>query len=121
MREYIEGLRKYAVFKGRATRRQFWMFVAVSVGITLVLTFVEAFWRGVFGWQATDESLLANLYSLAVFFPTIAIGARRMQDTNHPGWWLLVPLANLIFAMADGTPGSNRYGPDPKGRDLGIA
>lgn len=42
-----------------------------------------------------------------------------MQETSHPGWWLLIPIANLFLAVADGTPGPNKYGPDPKGRRLG--
>ncbi len=111
MNEYINGLAKYATFKGRATRREFWMFLGVSLGVTLGLTLFEAFWRGFFGLELSGEGVLANLYSLAVFFPTMAIGARRMQDTSHPGWWLLIPVANLILAVADGTPGTNKYGP----------
>ncbi len=118
MGEFIDGLSKYVKFKGRATRRQFWMFIAVSLGITLGLTFFEGFIRGLFGWGVTGESALANLYSLAVFLPTMAVGARRMQDTDHPAWWILIPIANVIFAVTDGTAGTNKYGPDPKGRDL---
>ena len=121
MGEYLDGLSKYFAFKGRATRREFWMFVAVSAGITVALTMLEAFWLGFFGWEWTGDSVLANLYSLAVFFPTMAVGARRMQDTGHPGWWLLIPIANLYYAVMDGTPGANKFGPDPKGRDLGQA
>ncbi len=115
--EYLDALAKYVTFKGRATRRQFWTFILVSLGINLTLTFVEFLLRGLFGWERTSESALANLYSLAVFLPTMAVGARRMQDTNHPGWWILVPIANVIFAFTDGTPGTNKYGHDPKGRD----
>ena len=118
MGEFIDGLSKYATFKGMATRRQFWVFIGVSLGITLALTFVEFFLRGLFGWDVSGDSALANLYSLAVFLPTMAVGARRMQDTDHPAWWILVTIANLIFAVTDGTAGTNNYGPYPKGRDL---
>lgn len=118
MGEYLDGLAKYAVFKGRATRREFWMFLAVSLGIIVGLTLLEAFLRGLLGFQRTAESALANLYSLAAFLPSMAVGARRMQDTDHAGWWILIPVANVILAATDGTPGKNRFGPDPKGRDL---
>jgi len=37
-----------------------------------------------------------------------------MHDTDHSGWWLLVPIVNLIFACTDSTPGPNRFGPNPK-------
>lgn len=118
MGEYLDGLAKYAVFKGRATRREFWMFIAVSLGIIVGLTFLEAFLRGLLGFRFTGESALANLYSFAAFLPTVAVGARRMQDTDHPGWWILIPIANLVLAVTEGTAGRNRFGPDPKGRDL---
>lgn len=44
--EYLDALSKYVVFKGRATRRQFWTFILVSLGINLTLTFAEFFLRG---------------------------------------------------------------------------
>jgi uncharacterized membrane protein YhaH (DUF805 family) len=37
-----------------------------------------------------------------------------MHDTDHSGWWLLLPIVNLIFAVMEGTKGDNRFGPDPK-------
>jgi uncharacterized membrane protein YhaH (DUF805 family) len=57
---------------------------------------------------------LLNLYQLAVLIPAIAVGIRRMHDTNHRGWWLLVPIVNLIFAVRDSDSGDNRFGPNPK-------
>ncbi|EOR95430.1 protein of unknown function DUF805 [Arcticibacter svalbardensis MN12-7] len=61
-------------------------------------------------------NLLYNIYSFAVLIPSIAVGVRRMHDVNKSGWFLLIPIYNLILAFTDGTPGENAYGQDPKGR-----
>lgn len=83
---------------------------------------------------------------LALIIPSLAVQVRRLHDTDRSGWWVLAPLAanivmvigvgvhsqvalflggagSLIFAIMllvffflDGTPGDNRFGPDPKGR-----
>jgi uncharacterized membrane protein YhaH (DUF805 family) len=37
-----------------------------------------------------------------------------MHDTDHSGWWILLPIVNLIFACTEGTRGPNRFGADPK-------
>jgi len=106
MNWYIEVLKKYVVFTGRARRKEYWMFILFNLIITIALGFVG----GVLGMRG----IIANLYSLAVLLPAIAAGIRRMHDTEHSGWWLLVPIVNLVFAVKEGTRGDNRFGPDPK-------
>ena len=102
---YIGVLKKYAVFEGRARRKEYWMFFLFNVIIAFVLGFIG----GMLGVK-----ILGNLYSLAVLVPAIAVGVRRMHDTDHSGWWLLFPIVNLIFAVTGGTQGDNRFGADPK-------
>jgi uncharacterized membrane protein YhaH (DUF805 family) len=79
-----------------------------------IIAFVIGFLTGLLRMGAAG-SAISSLYSLAVLIPAIAVGVRRMHDTNHSGWWLLVPLVNLIFACTDSQPGPNQYGPNPKG------
>lgn len=111
MKWYIQVLKKYAVFSGRAHRTEYWMFVLFNVIISIVLGFLE----GILGIAShTDQSVLANIYSLAVFLPSIAVGVRRMHDTDHSGWWIIVPIANLVFAVREGTQEENRFGPPPR-------
>jgi uncharacterized membrane protein YhaH (DUF805 family) len=109
MNWYLEVLKKYAVFSGRARRKEYWMFVLfnllISFFIGLVLGFAGMGERG---------QLLINLYQLAVLIPSIAVGVRRMHDSDHSGWWILLPIVNLVFACTDGTSGPNRFGPSPK-------
>jgi uncharacterized membrane protein YhaH (DUF805 family) len=61
---------------------------------------------------------------LALLVPSLAVTFRRLHDTNRRGWWILIGLIPLIgavvlfiFYLLDGTPGPNRFGPDPKGRE----
>ncbi|MHB8050853.1 MAG: DUF805 domain-containing protein [Coriobacteriia bacterium] len=114
---YIEVLKKYATFEGRARRTEYWMFVLFNMLIAMGLGFVE----GMLGIAAeTDASVLGSLYAVAVLLPSLAVGVRRLHDTNKSGWWMLlafVPLANialLVFFIEEGTAGFNQYGPDPK-------
>jgi uncharacterized membrane protein YhaH (DUF805 family) len=64
---------------------------------------------------------LSSLALLGVFLPNLAVGARRLHDIDRTAWWLLlhiVPfgaLVLLVFACLRGTPGPNRFGPDPLG------
>ena len=117
MNWYLEVLKKYAVFSGRARRKEYWMFVLFSTTIGVVLGFAE----GILGlFPETTESILGNVYGLAVLLPSIAVGVRRMHDTDHSGWWILMPIVNLVIACTEGTRGDNRFGPDPKSSEAGT-
>lgn len=113
MNWYLDVLKKYAVFSGRARRQEFWMFALFNFIISFGLSIVE----GIVG----AAGILSTLYSLAVLVPSLAVGARRLHDTGRSGWWLLigfVPLIGLValiyFAVQDSQPGENQYGPNPK-------
>ncbi|MBO9711221.1 MAG: DUF805 domain-containing protein, partial [Caulobacter sp.] len=62
------------------------------------------------------------LVALALLIPSLAVSIRRLHDSDKSGLWLLLHFAPfggvvlLIFMLLDGTPGSNRFGPDPKAR-----
>ncbi|MBK5549174.1 MULTISPECIES: DUF805 domain-containing protein [unclassified Pseudomonas] len=104
---YLEVLKKYAVFTGRASRREYWMFILINLGVAIVLGVIDA----VLG----AKGIISNFYSLAVFLPSIAAAIRRMHDTNRSGWWILLPIVNIVFLAQDSQPGDNRFGPNPKG------
>lgn len=107
MNYYTDVLKQYAVFTGRARRKEYWMFMLINVLISILINFVAI---------KVGLPILGTIYSLAVLVPGIAVGVRRMHDTDHSGWWLILPIVNLVFACTDGTPGENRFGSDPKGR-----
>lgn len=105
MKWYLQVLKKYAVFNGRARRSEFWYFVLFNIIIQIILSIV--------GLQLGIPSV-ENIYSLAVLLPSVAVGVRRMHDINKSGWFYLIPFYNLYLCCLDGTAGENRYGRDPK-------
>jgi uncharacterized membrane protein YhaH (DUF805 family) len=111
MNEYITVWKKFADFSGRARRREYWMFVLFNIIVSVVLGVVD----GVLGLTTdSGQGIIGGIYSLAVLVPTIAVGVRRMHDTGRAGWWLIVPIMNLIYTFTDSQPGTNEYGPNPK-------
>ncbi|MDC1186559.1 DUF805 domain-containing protein [Crocinitomicaceae bacterium] len=105
MNYYLKVLQNYATFSGRARRSEYWYFVLFNMIISVVLGIVG----GMIG-----VSMLSNIYSYAVLLPSIAVGVRRMHDVGKSGWFLLIPIYNLILACTDGIKGENEYGADPK-------
>jgi uncharacterized membrane protein YhaH (DUF805 family) len=117
MHWYLEVLKKYALFDGRARRSEYWYFVLFNVAIAIGLGLVDAMIRSITG---IGFGPLGTVYALAVLVPGIAVSIRRLHDTDRSGWWLLlglVPLVGLVlilFMVQDSTASSNRYGQNPK-------
>jgi len=103
----MEALKKYATFSGRARRKEYWYFVLSMAIVGFVLRFISAI--------AGMGSALGNIYNLAIFLPSLATGIRRMHDTDRCGWWILLPIVNIVFLAQDSHIGTNQYGPNPKG------
>ena len=100
MNYYLKVLQNYATFSGRARRSECWYFFLFNVIIAFVLGFVGG--------------IISTIYPLAVLIPGIAVGVRRMHDVGKSGWFLLIPIYNLILACTEGVKGDNEYGADPK-------
>lgn len=105
MNYYLKVLQNYAQFEGRARRSEYWYFALIS----MLISFVFGFICGFLGFPK-----LAYIYSLAVLVPSIAVGIRRMHDVGKSGWYILIPIYNLILACTDGDKNTNEYGPNPK-------
>jgi uncharacterized membrane protein YhaH (DUF805 family) len=89
------SLEKYADFSGRATRKEFWTFV--------FFMYLSAFIAGLAdGLIGTD--LIGNLVVVGLFLPYISCAARRMHDVGKSGWFMLVPVYNLILALSPSVP-----------------
>ena len=109
---YVEVLQKYAVFDGRATRSEFWLFALIQL-IIFTLLYALSFVVG--------EWLLAVyfLYLLATLLPTLAVTVRRLHDSGRNGWYILVALIPLVgwivllVFMVMESDDSNDYGPRP--------
>jgi len=105
MNYYLKVLQNYATFTGRARRSEYWYFFLFNLIISFVLGFVGGI---------MDTTVLANIYSLVVLIPSIAVGVRRMHDVGKSGWFILIPIYNFILALSEGEKGENEYGADPK-------
>ncbi len=116
MNYYIDVLKKYAVFSGRATRKEYWMFVLYNMLISFAFNFLI-----IFGVKVSIVFVLSMLFLLAIFIPSIAVLVRRLHDTNHSGWWAFInfiPVIGMIvlfvFLVTDSQAGENKYGSNPK-------
>lgn len=122
MNWYFAVLRKYAVFSGRARRKEYWMFALVNSIIIIALYIIQKIAGiGPTNGVRMSDGPLVNLYLLAVLLPILGLAVRRLHDTGRSGWWLFValvpiigPIALLVFAMEDSQPGENTYGGNPK-------
>ena len=111
MNEYISVLKKYAVFTGRAGRREYWMFVLFNFIVSCVLFGIDT---------VSGIPILGFIYSLGVFLPGVAATVRRLHDTNRSWLWILVAIIPfvgcfvlLFFMIQEGTKGENQFGPKP--------
>ena len=102
-------LERYAKFDGRAGRKEFWFFVLANVAIYIALLILAQI--------STVFIVLYFLYAIAVIVPNIAVGIRRLHDTDKSGWFLLISLVPiiggiilLVFFATAGTDGPNQYG-----------
>ena len=119
MNWYLKVLRNYAVFRGRARRKEFWYSFLFTSVVLFLLSMVDQL-RGTFDREA-GIGLLGMVFLLVTFVPLMAVTVRRLHDTNRSGWWVLIgclpfvgQITILIVLALDSTPGQNRYGVDPK-------
>ena len=110
---YLTVLKKYAVFSGRARRKEYWYFVLFNLLISFVLSIID----GVINFGGGGIGILYSIYSLAVFIPGLAVTVRRLHDIGRSGWWLLLVLIPVIgwivlfvFFISGSQPGPNQYG-----------
>lgn len=120
---YRTCIKKYATFNGRARRSEYWLFTLCNVLISLVLYGLnyfaqsqhsEVFMMGV--------SIASIVYLLFILLPGLAAVVRRLHDTGHSGWYYFIgfiPIIGFIILLValckESVPGSNEYGPNPKG------
>ncbi len=111
----ISVFSKYAEFKGRARRSEYWYFVLFNVIVTVILILIWGFpGKGHYNIPLTT-------YRLAVLCPSIALCWRRLHDIGKSGkyWFVsLIPIVGswifLYWAAQPGEIGTNPYGHDPR-------
>ena len=136
-------LSKYAVFSGRARRKEYWYFFLFNVIVGFIIGFLGAIMQ-----KPKAMSVLSIVFTLAFLLPSIAVAIRRLHDTGRSGWWYLLGVPGVVLAQAanqmrspdntvlplamalvslaftvpvfiwlcrDSQPGANRVGENPKG------
>ena len=93
------GFQNYTNFKGRASRAEYWWWALFTVILSILLSFIS--------------DSLGNLGSLVTLLPSIAVAIRRVHDVDRAGWFILVPIYNLVLVLRRGDSGENRFGPPP--------
>ncbi len=131
MEYMLMPIKRYFDFSGRSRRKEYWMFAILYIALYVVagildvqLGFATTTSSSEFGDGTASASfnmqggMLTMILQLALLIPSIALAVRRMHDNDKSGWWILVPIYNIIVIwFMEGTRGPNRFGPDPKGAD----
>lgn len=110
---YLNVVKNYVGFQGRARRKEYWMFVLFNAIISAIIYAIEML-IGTIG-------IISMLYSLAVLLPSLAVTARRLHDIGKSGWWILIAFVPFVggiilfvFTCLDSQSSTNQHGPNPK-------
>jgi len=133
---YIGTLKKYIVFKGRARRQEFWIFFFVNLvlglipGIGQVVSLLTSIPSMAVGVRRLHDINRSGLWLLLGLVPLVGLIFMLVvvffAVSRSGGLWLLsIPIflfstlavvILLVWAAKEGTPGKNKYGPNPKAR-----
>jgi len=91
-----DGFIRFADFSGVSTRAQYWYFVLSTTIASLIA-------------QVAFGDSGGNLVSIITLLPTIAVAVRRMHDVGKSGWFILIPIYNLILAVSPSKPANNTF------------
>ncbi|MES2780390.1 MAG: DUF805 domain-containing protein [Bacteroidota bacterium] len=119
MKWYLQVLKKYADFNGRARRKEYWMFALFNFIFIIVAMILDNVFGTTIGM--VPYGLFYIVYALAVLIPCIAVAVRRLHDVGKSGWMFLIALIPivggiwlLVLFCTDGVAGPNEYGANPK-------
>lgn len=123
MKYFIDGLKKFATFTGRARRKEYWMFALFNIIFCIIAIVADNLLGLTYHLNGLDigYGYLYTAYVLFTFLPGLAMLVRRLHDVGKSGWFFLVafiPIAGAIWLLVllctDSKPGPNKYGPNPK-------
>ena len=129
---FIKCMKNYAVFKGRASRPEFWYFILYWIILYGVIIIIDR----TIGYNiinlndlpyseyiplaqfSVEVGPLILFYRPLTIVPSIAAATRRLHDINVSGKWsilLITPLAPfvMLFLIKKGDVLKNQYGNTP--------
>lgn len=128
--------RKYAVFRGRSKRSEYWYFWLFNLCLSIVVVSVCSLFFIPDIEEGSEAGIIAAviiwciycLYLLASLIPSLAVTCRRLHDTNRSGACIfinLIPVVGaiilLIWLCEQSTYGDNAYGPSPADTNDGVS
>ncbi|MDP2685678.1 MAG: DUF805 domain-containing protein [Aequorivita sp.] len=126
MNWYFKAFKNYFNFKGRARRKEFWMFILFQIILVILISFIIFFFKYIYPLdEKYNLSPLIGLFLLISTFPIFSVAVRRFHDTGRSGLWLIalffIPIANifaLIYLLEKGSIIANKYGENSKNNSL---
>jgi uncharacterized membrane protein YhaH (DUF805 family) len=107
-----DGFDHYVKFDGRASRPAYWWWFLFAVLAAIVANILDR--------VVLDTTFVSAIVSLGLFLPGLSVAIRRLHDTDHSGWWVLIGLIPivgwivlLIFYLRQSDPTENRFGSPP--------
>ena len=82
-----DGFNRFTDFSGVSSRSQYWYFILGTTIATVIA-------------QVAFGDFAGNLVSIITILPTIAVAVRRMHDVGKSGWFILVPIYNLVLVLS---------------------
>jgi uncharacterized membrane protein YhaH (DUF805 family) len=129
--------------KGRARRAEYWWWIAFTIGVSIIASIIDyAVGGGMNPYtNQLNSQIVSTIASLALLAPSASVMSRRFHDVGLNGWLVaavygglfvgyalqaaamgigtlvlaVVVIAALVVLVLPGKPGSNQYGPNPKG------
>ena len=112
---------KYAQFDVRSPRKEYWLWILLQT-LAMLLQLITGFLLGNNKVFFEVVGLLWLIWNLASVIPGLAVSIRRLHDTGHSGWNVLLslipfigPMILLFFYLTESQSGSNKYGINPYG------
>ncbi|MBC8281361.1 MAG: DUF805 domain-containing protein [Chloroflexi bacterium] len=113
------GFHRYFDFRTRSSRSEYWFWTLFLICVSVVATILDEL-------LFDGTSVLDPISSVALFIPGLAVTVRRLHDVDRSGWWVLIAftIVGIIFPLLywhikPGSPGPNRFGPNPLGVSAG--
>ena len=109
-----DALSKYVVFKGRSSRSAYWWFYLFGFLVLVAAVIID--------YALGTYPIIYLLVALALLLPNLAVLVRRLHDSGHSGWWVLIGILPIIGAIVllvftlQGSDQPNQWGNGPDER-----
>lgn len=117
MSAYLDAMRRYATFSGRSTRKEFWYYHLVLLGLAIGGLIIDVAIAG----SREPQPLVSALIVMGHYVPSLAVIVRRLHDLEKSGWLVLtclIPLVGIVaFIVIGSTPSKHGAMDFPGSRD----